>query len=134
MTASIYHGKAAKAYWGSTGWTAFLSVIEWSCTLTADVAESTVMAASNYGKTREVGFKSGTASVTCLAQDSTDVALTEGSSYTLELWRSATSGDKGYSGAAICTGIDYGVDMNDMETVAYNFQLTGTITSTLGAS
>ena len=127
MTASIFHGKSAVAEYGGTP---FTNIIEWSCTITADTAESQVMNATAYGKTREVGFKGGTATVTC-KYPTGDSLIAEGSTNTLQLWRSATSGDKGYSGATICTGIEVGVDMNDIETIAYSFQFTGAIENTL---
>lgn len=134
MTAAIFHGKSAQAWWGSTGWTAFVNLTEWSCTLTADQAESHSMNASAFGKTKEVGFKSGTCSVVCRLPGDTTAVCVEGTNYTIELWRTSTSSDKGYSGAAICTGVDHGVDMNDIETVTYSFQFTSTVANTLSAA
>ena len=132
MTAAIFHGKTAKAWWGDTGYTEFAALTEWSCTISADVAESHAMHASSYGKTREVGFKSGTCTVTVKLPG--DAVVTEGTSYTIELWRTTLSADKGYSGAAICTGIDVGVDKDDIEVMTYSFQFTSTIQNTLAAA
>ncbi|KKN20892.1 hypothetical protein LCGC14_0930960 [marine sediment metagenome] len=131
MVAAVFHGKGAKAWWGSTGYTEFVNVVEWSATITADVAESHAMHASSYGKTREVGFKAGTARVVCKLPG--DAVVDEGTSITLELWRTSLSAAKGYSGAAICIGVEAGVDMNDIEVITYNFQFTSTIANTLGA-
>jgi len=127
-----FHGKTAKAWWGSTGYTEFANITEWSCSLIADVAESHSMHATSFGKTREVGFKGGTAVVTCFLAG--EEVVEEDDTITLELWRTSTSTDKGYSGSAIVTGIDFGVDKDGIETISYSFQFTGTVTSTLGAS
>jgi len=132
MTASVFHGKGATAWWGSTGYTEFVSLVEWSATILADVAESHAMHASSYGKTREVGFKTGTARVVCRLTG--DAIVDEGSTYTLELWRTSSSAAKGYSGSAICTGVEAGVDMNDIEVITYSFQFTGAIANTLAAT
>jgi len=126
MTAAIFHGKAAAVVWEAS---TLANVIEWSCSVIADVAESTVMHATSYGKTREVGFKGATATVTTRLPG--DAVVTEGDSATLSLWRTSTAGGEGYTGTAICTGFDVGVDMNDIETITYNFQFTGSITTTV---
>lgn len=127
MTAEIFHGKGAAVVWETS---TLANVTEWSCSVTADTAESTVMHATSYGKTREVGFKAATATVTTRLPAG-DVVITEGDSATLELWRTSTTTAKGYTGTAICTGIDVGVDMNDIETATYSFQFTGSVTTTL---
>ncbi len=129
MAAAIFHGKAANAYWDDSGYTAFTNLTEWSCTITADTAESHVMNATNYGKTREVGFKTGTATVVCRV--SGDQQVDEGVNATLILRRDATNTSKGYRGPAICTGVDIGVDMNDVEIITYTFQFTSTIQNTV---
>lgn len=134
MAAAIFHGKSALAYHASGAvYSLFAQLIEWSCTLTADVAESTVMHASEFGKVREIGFLGGTAAITTKFIAS-DFPISEGAEYTIELWRDATSTSKGYSGHAICIGIDMGVDKDDVETATYNFQFIGAVTSTLSAS
>ena len=143
MAESDYHGKSSEAWWGldTADTVAALSeltnVIEWSITLAAGTAESTAMHASSTGKTRELGFKGATATVTCHL--SGDVEIDEGQEGALELLRSNLNADKGYAlGAAgasgkgvICIGVDVGVDKDGVETVTYSFQSTGTVTSTL---
>ncbi|KKM71976.1 hypothetical protein LCGC14_1425130 [marine sediment metagenome] len=126
MAPAIFHGKGSAAVWEIS---TLAQVTEWSCTIIADTAESTVMHATSYGKTREVGFKGGTATVTCKLGG--DLVITEGDTATLELWRISTTAGKGYTGQAICTGVDVGVDMNDIEVVTYSFQFTSTIANTL---
>jgi len=142
MAEADYHGKSASAFWGlDTGGTvaalaALTNVIEWSATLIAGSAESTVMHASNTGKTREIGFKGGTATVTCHLAG--DVEINEGDEGALELLRTALNADKGYTFGAvgagnkgiICTGVDLGIDKDGIETVTYSFQATGTISAT----
>jgi len=143
MPESDYHGKAANAFWGldTDGTVAALgaltNVIEWTANLIAGTAESTVMHGSSTGKMREVGFKGGTATVTCHL--SGDVEIDEGQEGALELLRGPLNADKGYvfgtvgaaGKGAICTGVDLGVDKDGIETVTYSFQATGTITTTM---
>jgi len=133
MSEDIYHGKSSWATWKDGGtFTALVNVIEWSYTLVCATAESTVMHASDTGKTREAGFVGGTATVTCNLAG--DVAIDEGDVGDLQLLRGATDAMKGLAtGAdgAICTGVDIGVDKDGIETVTYAFQLTGTLTGTV---
>jgi len=134
MAEANYHGKTSSAYWKPSGgaFGAIDNVTEWSITLTADVAESTVMAAATTGKGRESGFHAGTATVTCLLPG--DLEIDEGALGALELLRDATDISLGYATAilgALCTGASVGVDMNGIETVTYSFQLSGTITNTV---
>ncbi len=142
MAEANYHGKSSMAYWGLdtnntvAALAALTNVIEWSCTLTADTAESTAMHASNTGKLRELGFKDATATVTCNL--SGDIEIDEGSEGSLELMRTALNADYGYSlgvtGASgrgcICTGVDLGVDKDGIETVTYSFQATKAVIKT----
>ena len=142
MAEANYHGKTCQVWWGldTAGTVAALSqlanVIEWSATLTADIADSSVTHASNVGRTREPGFKGGIATVTCYLPG--DVVIDEGDEGSLELLRTNLNADKGYvfgaTGAgnkgAICIGVDLGVDKDNIETVTYTFQSTGVISAT----
>ncbi len=133
MAEAIYHGKSSWATFKISGgaFVALVNVIEWSYTLNCITAESTVMHASDTGKTREAGFVGGTATVTCHLAG--DVAIDEGAIGTLELLRGATDAMKGLAtgtDGAICTGVDVGVDKDGIESVTYTFQLTGTLTGT----
>lgn len=130
--AEVFHGKNAVAYWGDTGWTAFSQMTEWSCTIAVDTAESHAMHNSSLGKTRESGFKFGSASITCKV--SGDNLVDEGDTGTLSLWRNTISTDKGYQGAAICLGADVSVDKDDIEIVTYNFQFNSTITNAVSTA
>lgn len=139
-----YHGKTASAWWGldTAGTVAALAqldnVIEWNVSLAGGSAESSVMHATQRGKTREPGFKGGTATVICNLP-SGDTVISEGDEGSLELLRDLTNASKGYAfgvaGAAgkgaICTGVDLGVDKDGIETVTYTFQSTGAISSTV---
>ena len=138
-----YHGKTSNAFWGldTDGTVAALAaltnVVEWSITLTAESAGSEVMHVSNTGKTREIGFKNATVTVTCHLAG--DIEIDEGAEGSLELLRTALNADFGYAlgevGAgnkgAICIGADLGADKDGIETVTYSFQSTGSITKTI---
>ena len=126
MAEAFYHGKTASAYWNTA---ALTSVTGWSCTLNADVAETTAMTATNFGKTREVGFNSGTASVTCLLTG--DYEVDEGASYVLELLRGAATALGGYAGTATCIGVTPGANKDGVETVTYNFEWDGAVSNTV---
>lgn len=132
MAEANYHGKTAMAHWklGAGAFAPISNMIEWSVSLTSMTAESSVMHASAHGKSREPGFKGGTATVTCFLPG--DVEIDEGAEGTLELLRNqALNADKGYEGACICTGVDTGVDKDGVETVTYSFTFTGAVTCTV---
>lgn len=142
MAEANYHGKTSSAWWGLdtnntvAALTQIANVTGWSVTMTATTAESTAMHASNTGKTRELGFKGATATVT--AHLAGDVAIDEGQLGALELMRTALNADKGYAlgvtGAAgrgcICTGVAIGVDKDGIETVTYSFTATIAVINT----
>ena len=125
MAEAIYHGKTSKAFWNTVEIT---QITEWSCTVTQQTVDATVMATTT-GRTRAVGFKGGTASVTTLLGG--DNVIDEGAEAVLELLRDATDASKGYEGTAICTGVEDGVDMNGVETITYNFTFSGAVTCTV---
>ena len=143
MTEANYHGISSNAYWGldTDGTTAAVSaltdVISWTSDLSCKTAESTAVHASTHGKTRVPGFKTSTASVTCLLVG--DMEIDEGAEGALELLRTATYGDGGIafgtagSGTkgAICTGVEIGTDKDNLATVTYNFQAIGAVTNTI---
>ena len=142
MAEANYHGKTSSAWWGlDTNDTVaalaeLTNVTGWSVTLTATTAESTAMHATNTGKTRELGYKGATATVTCHLPG--DVEIDEGQLGALELMRTATNADGGYAlgvvGASgrgcICTGVDLGVDKDGIETVTYSFTATKAVINT----
>lgn len=126
-----YHGKAGEAHWKPDGG-AFAQLTEvqsWSATVTCGTAEDTAMTAANYGKTRKAGFKGGTCSVTCLVTGDADID--RGDTGEIELLRTGTNADGGYQGDAICTGVETGVGMDDVETITYSFTFTGEVTDTV---
>ena len=126
---SVYHGKHIDAYWNSV---AFTNLQEWTYTINVETAESTsavTYGAMTYGKTRDTGFKGGTASVTCLVAG--DLQAREGEEYTLELLRTGANAAKGIEGTAICTGASVSTSKSDEETVTYSFVFNGEITGTV---
>ena len=110
-----FHGKQLHASAGG----AITNPTEWSITLTAATADSTAAHASNTGRTRLAGFKGATATITAKADLGTEVV--NGASVAMVLGRTATIGDGQYTGTAICTGYEFGVDANDVEIVTYSF-------------
>jgi hypothetical protein len=128
MAEAVYHGKASNAFFAGS---AIANCVGWSINLSADVADSSVMGTA-VGKTAEAGFLSGTAQVTCHLPG--DRAITEGSKGVLELLRTALNADGGYASdtdGAICTGVEPGVDKDGIESLTYNFQLTGEVSNTV---
>lgn len=122
----VYHGKKCAAWFNGV---AFTNLIGWTSSLTCGTADSTAAHTSNTGRTREAGFKGGTATVTCKA--SGDAQVNEGDENTLELSRDGTNASKGYAGNAICTGFEHGTDANDVETITYSFLWDDTVTGTI---
>lgn len=124
---AVYHGKTSNAFWGES---ALSNVTGWTCTLHCTTADSTARHASNTGRTREAGYKGGTATVTAKLEG--DFAAKTGSaSRTLELLRTATNTDLGYEGTATCTGASASVGKDDIEEVTYTFQWDGAVTTTI---
>lgn len=128
MAEAVYHGKNSNAFFGGS---AIDNCVGWSISLVADVADSSIMGTA-VGKTAEAGFLSGIAQVTCHLPG--DRAITEGSKGVLELLRTILNADGGYAtGAdgAICIGVEPGVDKDGIESLVYNFQLTGAVSNTI---
>ncbi len=113
-----FHGKQLHASAGG----AITNPTEWSVTLTAAIADSTAAHASNTGRTKMVGTKGATATITAKADLGTEVV--SGASVAMVLGRTATIGDGQYTGTAICTGYEFGVDRNDVEIITYSFIFT----------
>jgi len=133
MAEANYHGKKAQAYWKASGagdFSAISNLVEWSVSGTASTAESSVTQSTNFGKTREVGFKGVTATVTCNLPG--DIEIYPGAIGTLELLRTGVQADGGYASAedgAICVGADIGIDKDGIETVTYSFQFKDAVTN-----
>jgi hypothetical protein len=123
-TGTKFHGKASTATFDSTE---FLNIVSWSYTLNAASADSTGMHATLSGRTRSVGFNSGTATVSTY-QDATQNA-TIGESAVLSLER--TAAQNAVAGTAICTGISNGQDKNGNATTDYTFEFTGAVAQTV---
>ena len=110
----------------STAVVAFVDMREWSVSLTCDTADATSVHAeplTNSGRVRVAGFIGGTVTVTTLA--SVDPVISDGALVTMELHRTQTPADGYYDGNAICTGNTRGVDSSGVDTITYNFILTG---------
>ncbi len=119
-----YQGKQIAAWWGAA---AFTNVTGWSYTLNAATSDSTAAHDTNTGRTREVGFTGGTATVTCKTSGTAQATI--GETAVLELLRGLTNAEKGlYAAVAICTGIEPSADLTETELITYTFQLSGAIT------
>jgi len=127
MAKLIYDAKAIEAYWGVAK---FTSLRGWSSSLTADTADSTVAGAGS-GRTKEVGFLGGTATVTCLFNDTDEMLASKGAVAVLELLRDATNASKGYKGPAVCTDVSIGQDKDGHAEVTYSFLWSDTVTATV---
>ncbi|KKL61389.1 hypothetical protein LCGC14_2195820 [marine sediment metagenome] len=137
MAEANYHGKFSLAYWKPSGGAFALIVnqVEWNFAGVAGTAESSVKHLTQHGKTRLLGFKGATATVTCHLPG--DKAIDEGDVGSLELLRIATNAGGGYSlgtvgtDGAICTGVELGVDKEGTESIVYTFTAKGAVINTV---
>lgn len=130
---SSVHGKKARVTWdGNT----IPNLTGWTCTLNQANADDSVMAATNHGRTRKPGFKSGTATVTAWMTDVVfhdgTAAITDGQEAVLVLGR-GIAGDGGYTGTAKVTSRAASNPKDGIVQVTYNFIWEGAV-SDLGAS
>ncbi len=124
--AAPYHGKTSNAFWDTT---AIPGVTGWSVALHCTTADSTSRHATETGRTREIGYKGGTATVTC--KTGSDFLPLAGASAVLELLRDTTDASKGYEGTATCTGASASHGHSDVAETTYTFQWDGTVTCTV---
>ena len=130
---AVFHGKEGEVRWDTTtgNEVEVEHVTNWTATVTADVAEATAM--GDTYKSRTVGFKDWTATVTCyLDETGSDVPLVEGGTEAvgertpaeLELYFDSTGGAgnvKLLYGTAVCTDVAFNVDADGNPTVTYSF-------------
>ena len=117
-----FHGKQCNTEWDES---AMADVREWSISIECATANSTAAHATLRGRTRLAGINGATATIITLA--SGDFQCAVGAEELIELHRTATIADGYYSGTAICTGAEEGVNRDGEEIVTYNFQFTGTV-------
>ena len=136
---AAFHGRDGKVQWDIGGTEAALEhCTNWTCDITVDTAETTVM--GDTWKSRVPGYKDWTATAECF-MDSTgmDVPIAEGGTEaigentpaTLELWMDKTGGAGEIiviHGSAICTDASINQDANDAVKVTYTFEGQGTLT------
>lgn len=121
-----FHGKTLDAKFNDGALTQFTCPREWSINLVCSTADSSCAHATNRGRTRIAGIKSGTATVICLAEGDREVE--EGDVLTdLQLHRTRTLADGYYTGAAKCTGAEFGVDRDGVDIITYTFQFHDTV-------
>ena len=123
------HGKKATVTWAAH---TIPNLQGWTCTLNQANADNSVMSATNHGRTRRAGFRSGTATVsawmtTAAFHDGT-AAITDGQSSTLVLWRHSAAAAGGYTGTALVTSRSASNPKDGIVLVTYNFVWNGTVT------
>jgi len=139
-----FHGKQANIEWDIAG-TPLQHAQSWSLSATVEVAERTSM--QDTWKTRLAGFKDWTATVECQADDSgpeipytgesglgydPDYVGDSDNKAKLDLYLVYDSTNTNFAyiyGDAVCSGISYSVDANDVGKITYSFQGSGTLTS-----
>ena len=123
------HGKKATVTWAAH---TIPNLQGWTCTLNQANADNSVMSATNHGRTRRAGFRSGTATVsawmTLVAFHDGDAAITDGQSATLVLWRHSAAAAGGYTGTALVTSRSASNPKDGIVLVTYNFVWNGTVT------
>ena len=124
-SANTIHGKHLQAQHGVS--TAFADITGWTMTMSTTVSDATVADATNVGRQKLAGTNTATATVTVLTPVTT-IPITEGDEQALKLSRSATVTDGSYSGTAICSGVEMGVDRSGVENTTYTFTFTGVVT------
>ena len=130
------HGKYARVTWATI---AIDNLQGWTCTLNQANADDSVMAASNHGRTRKAGFRSGTATVSAwmttkaFFDKDSGSEITDGQTAALVLGR-GQAGSGGYSIATAKVTSRAASDPKDgIVLVTYNFVANGTVAD-LGAS
>lgn len=117
-----FHGKSGSITWAGAGFESDSQITSWEAEITADTAEATNM--GDTYKTFLPGFFSWTATVEALADETqSQLAIGVSALLTLEM---IDAGDN-LEGTAICTGISFSTDMNDVGKVTHTFQGNGVI-------
>jgi hypothetical protein len=117
-----WHGKIATATFGGNP---FSNILGWSCTLNAGTADSTAAHATLNNRTRTVGFKSGTATVSTYQNSTQNATIGEEATLVLKRKSDVTA----YTGEARCTNIENGQDKNGNATTNYSFVWQGAVTN-----
>lgn len=127
------HGKHIKAAWGTglTTDTDFIDITGWTITMSCPVSDATSAGAvpippATKGRVKLAGTNTATATITLLTP-ATDLAVIEGTTVALDLFRSQTITDGRYEGIAICTGSETGVDRTGTEVTTISFIYTGVV-------
>ena len=124
---AMLHGKGGSITWAGTALAIPAEITSWTADSTADVAETTSMAAAGDWKTFLAGFKDWTASIDTI-WDSADIQLLTdlgGIAYDLQL--EMIDAGAQVHGTAIMTGVTITTDMNDAIKVSFSFQGSGAL-------
>jgi len=113
---AVFHGKAAKVDLGGV----IEAITGWSMTTSADVAESTVMQASGFWQSFEVGFDDASATVDGNGRTTRDTIAQIGSEASLKLYIDATHY---FSFNAICVALTETASKDDIGKISYSFEM-----------
>lgn len=122
----MIHGKGGSVTWTGTGVVGG-EILSWSVDTVCDTADATNMASEDDWKEFLAGFKSwtATAEVNWESGDTTALsALGETGVLTLSLVAAGAN----VEGTAICTGVGFTEDKDDIVKVSYSFQGSGALT------
>ena len=123
-SSNAFHGKKLSCIADAV---TFDSPREWSVSLACSTAESTAAHATNTGRTRLAGVKSATATLVTVSGG--DYEIDPGTAITaLKFYREGGTLTSGYyTGAAICTGAEAGLDKDGVGIMTYTFTYTDTV-------
>ena len=119
-----YHGKAVVVTWDSAP---LVQVTGWTISFSCAAADASSIAQSF--RVKEAGIVSATATVTQVGAGA-QLPLAGATPATLQLERTGTPADGGYSGDAEVTGAESGTNTEGVLEVTYSFEFTGAITFT----
>jgi hypothetical protein len=124
-SSNTIHGKHIDAEYGTD--TSFTDIRGWTVTASVPLSDTTVAHATNCGRTKIAGIKTGTATVTVLTPVTTP-PIDEGDIVPLKLWRAeATAATGYYTGSAVCTNIQAGISTTAEEVTVLSFTFTDTL-------
>jgi hypothetical protein len=123
------HGKNIDAEYTTD--TSFPEIRGWSITGSVALADTTVATAASCGRLKIPGLKSLSATVTILTPvTDLDIIVRPGDTLAaLKLWRKdSTIGHGNYTGAAICSNTNTGINVNGEEVTVISFVFDGAVT------
>ena len=130
-SAGALRGKHITAAYGTGPATTLTDIKGWTVTGSVALSDATVAHASERGRKKIAGLKTVSASVTMLTPLTAVLPAVGGAAAPLTIQRSGTAADGTYSGNAVCSGHEFGIDVNNVETVTMSFVYDGVVTLTV---